>query len=143
MQYHFKVFNNGDGLWAECIELEGCATQSEDGTVENLKINMTEALNLYLDEPDQTIAFPMPDESITAADTISVMVEPRIAFALTLRHERAIHKLTQKEMAEKLGMKNIWSYQKLESPKKANPQLSTITRITRAFADFDPQMIFN
>ena len=143
MRYHFKVHNENEGLWAECIELQGCNTQSENGTMESLIKNVEEALNLYLDEPDQKIVFPMPNESITGQDIISVPVEPRIAFALALRYERMLHKLTQKEMAEKSGMKNVWSYQKLESPKKANPQLSTITRIVRAFSDFNLKWIFN
>jgi antitoxin HicB len=143
MKYHFKTHKENNELWAECIELKGCDTQSEDGTIENLRKNMEEALNLYLDEPDQRVTFPMPEASLKGEEIISVPVEPRIAFALALRHERAVHHLTQKQMADMLGMKNIWSYQKLESPKKANPQLSTIARIIRVFSDFNPEWIFN
>lgn len=142
MKYHFRVHKDDDGMWAECIELVGCITQSENAAMEELMKNMEEALNLYLDEPDQKIVFPLPDDSVKGNDIILVSVEPRIAFAIALRHERDIHKLTQKEMADRLGMKNVWSYQRLESPKKANPQLSTIARIVRVFSDFNPKMIF-
>ena len=65
MKYHFKVHKEGNGYWAECIELEGCLTQTErdpkGGSIEELHYNMREALNLYLSEsPDSDLIFPRP-----------------------------------------------------------------------------------
>jgi antitoxin HicB len=52
MKYHFKIHRDKDGLWSECIELKGCVTQAN--SIKELKINMQEALNLYLDEPENS-----------------------------------------------------------------------------------------
>ena len=45
------------------------------------------------------------------------------------------HKLTQKQIASMLGMKDIYSYQRLE--KSSNPKLTTLARIKKEFPDFD------
>lgn len=50
MDYHFKVYKEGKGFWAQCIELEGCITQA--GNLKELKANMQEALNLYIEEAE-------------------------------------------------------------------------------------------
>ena len=143
MKYHFLIHKNKDGIWAECLELKGCITQSENNTMDDLQKNMTEALNLYLDEPDPKIIFPLPDDKIKGSNVVKIPVEPGIAFAMLLRYERKAKKLTQKEMAKRLGFKNIWSYQKLESPDKANPELNTISKIKKVFSDFNLNLVFN
>jgi antitoxin HicB len=51
-----------------------------------------------------------------------------------MRHARA---LTQKQTAALLGFKNLYSYQRLESPKSANPELATLAKIKSVFPDFD------
>ena len=137
MYYHFKVHNDLDGLWAECIELEGCITQAENET--ELKTNMKEALDLYLDEPEYSKQiFPFPDNSIDEDENIvSVKVEPSIAFAFYLRMLRTQHNMTQKQVADMLKLKNIYSYQRLESSKKANPELKTLGKIKEIFPEFD------
>jgi len=37
--YHFTAYREGNGFWAECIELPGCFTQgeSEDELIENMR----------------------------------------------------------------------------------------------------------
>ena len=52
MNYHFKIYKEKTGYWAECLELPGCKTQGD--TIEELKLNAHEALSLYLDEPDNS-----------------------------------------------------------------------------------------
>jgi predicted RNase H-like HicB family nuclease len=73
MFYHFKIHRDRDGYWAECIELKGCVTEGD--TLEELKKNMQEALNLYLDEPyNANITFPMPDRKIKGKNLLEVPV---------------------------------------------------------------------
>ncbi|MCD4819115.1 MAG: type II toxin-antitoxin system HicB family antitoxin [Candidatus Cloacimonetes bacterium] len=140
MNYHFKVYKEDDGFWSECLELEGCNTQAD--TLEELKNNMTEVLNLYLSEPQKSnILFPLPDESINDLDIYKVSVEPKVAFAYLLRRERINNNLTQKEVAAKLGLKRIWSYQRLENP-ITNPSLDTIYKIKSIFPDFHFEFVF-
>lgn len=141
MYYHFKIHNDSDGLWAECIELEGCVTQAD--SMEELQKNMKEALDLYLDEPaDSKIIFPMPDNSIELKeDVVKVKVDSQIAFAFYLRENRLKNHKTQKEMAKMLGLKHLYSYQRLESSKKANPELKTLEKLKEVFPEFDLNMV--
>jgi predicted RNase H-like HicB family nuclease/DNA-binding XRE family transcriptional regulator len=129
--YHFRV-HRGDGLWAECLELEGCVTQG--GNMAELRENMAEALNLYLDEsPSSNVLFPPPRSVARRPDVIAIQVDPGVAFALQLRQARIRNGLTQADAARRLGMRNIFSYQRLE--RRSNPSLDMLTRIKRLFPD--------
>lgn len=132
MKYHFKVYKEKKGYWAKCVELEGCLTQGE--TKKELSVNMHEALNLYLDEPENSkVIFPLPKERLKDKDLIEVSVDPKIAFAMTLRQERVKNHLTQTQVAKKLGFKNPYSYQRLENSKTANPSLLTLVSLKSIF----------
>ena len=140
MFYHFKVHKEGKLSWAQGIELEGCFTQGE--TQEELTANMHEALNLHLDEPvNSNVVFPEPRENLKGRNIVAVPVDPKIAFALQVRQSRLRHKLTQKQAAKSLGMKNVFSYQRLESSKTANPEFGTLMRISEAFPEFSVDKI--
>jgi antitoxin HicB len=143
MYYHFKIHNDSDGLWGECIELEGCSTQAD--TMEELKNNMEEALNLYLDEPaNSKTIFPFPDTTVKNSKNIAkVKVDPQIAFANYLRMLRLKHHMTQKQTAQKLGLKHLYSYQRLESSKKANPELRTLEKIKEVFPEFNLDLVLS
>ncbi len=144
MFYHFKVYHDGDGLWGDCIELS-CSSQSEDGTQESLVKNLKEALNLLLDEPNENIISPLPmkDEDIKEKDVVKVMVEPNIALSLCFKHLRKKYNLTQKEVAERMGYKSVWAYQKLERGKYSNLQIKTLGKIKSVFPDIDLNLIFS
>ena len=132
MTYHFRIHDE-DGLWAECVELEGCVTQGQDRV--ELEKNMHEALNLYLEEPDfSTVVFPMPTSEPFGATVVAIEVDPPVAFSLQLRQLRLRHNMTQKEAAERLGMRNLYSYQRLE--RRSNPSLATIKKVKNLFPDF-------
>jgi antitoxin HicB len=132
MTYHFRIHDE-DGPWAECIELEGCVTQGQDRV--ELEKNMHEALNLYLEEPQSsTVVFPSPASEPSGADVVAVEVDPSVAFSLQLRQLRLCHNLTQKEVARRLGMRNVYSYQRLE--RRSNPSLATIKKVKNLFPDF-------
>lgn len=135
MVYHFKVHKESRGYWAECVELEGCQTQGD--TMEELKINAGEALNLFLSEPEETgVLFPLPlRKTKKDSKVFQVPVEPGVALSLMLKHLRAKRKLTQQKAAELLGFANIYSYQKLESPKTSNPELKTLKKLKYVFPE--------
>lgn len=91
MKYHFKIHKEGSGFWAECMELSGCVTQGD--SMKELKKNMEEALNLYIDEPESSKKLiPLPDESITkSCSIIEVPVEPSIALSFMVRYKGHKH----------------------------------------------------
>lgn len=136
MHYHFKIHKEGRFYWAECLELRGCVTQAENKKA--LQKNMAEALNLYLDEPaDSQLVFPLPRKNFKGRNIIKIKVEPTIAFVFLLRRLRLTKKMTQKQVAESLGLKNLYSYQRLESSKTANPSLSTLLGLKLVFPELN------
>jgi len=136
MNYNFKIHKEGKGYWAECVELKGCNTEGRSLT--DLQKNMQEALNLFLDEPgDSKIQFSFPKQNLKGKNIVQVPVKPKVAFAFCLRQLRLNHHMTQKEVAQKMGFKNIYSYQRLESSKTANPEFLTLLEIKKVFPEFD------
>jgi antitoxin HicB len=134
MRYHFRIHKEGRGFWAECVELPGCSTQGD--SMDDLRTNMVEALNLYLDESvEYTGAFPAPRKRVTGKNIHAVAVEPRVALAVQLRHIRKRRGLTQRQAAQMLGIKGLYTYQRLESPRTANPEWATLARIKRVFPE--------
>ena len=139
MVYHFRVHKGRDGLWTECLELLGCSTQAD--SMAELQRNAREALNLYLQEPeDSQLAFPLPARH-SGKDIIEVPVDPGIAFSVVLRNYRISNKYTQRQVAKKLGMKNLYSYQRLE--RRSNPNLETLQRIKRVFPDLSVDYVLS
>lgn len=135
MKYHFKVHKEGNGFWAECMELSGCFTQGD--SLDELRDNMQEALNLYIEEPENSTKLaPLPDDSIILSrSVVEVQVDPAIALAFMVRYNRIKNGLTQQEAAYKMGFENVYSYQRLEN-KKCNPTLKILSQIKKAFPDF-------
>ena len=142
MKYHFKVHKEKSGYWAECVELEGCQTEA-DSLIE-LYSNMEEVLNVYLSEPESSkIIFPLPQKKQSnSEDFVAVSVDPSVAFSFLLRRYRLQKKITLKEMAEKLKMKNLNTYVKLEKASSSNPELRTLAKIKSILSDFPINMIF-
>ena len=135
MRYHFKIHKEKKGFWGNCIELKGCVSQGK--TLQELKKNLKEALDLYLDEPeDSTVIFPLPKRNILKHGIISIQVDPKIALAFLIRRERLLKKWTQKETAGQLGIP-LYCYQKLENAKTANPEWKTLTKLLKIFPDLN------
>lgn len=134
MKYHFKIHKEGKFFWAQCIELEGCITQAN--SMSKLQANMQEALNLYIQEPEDSIDLAsLPDESIRKSkNVVAVSVDPLIAFSFMVRYYRIKHKMTQQEAAKRMGFDNLYSYQRLEA-KRCNPSLKIIFRIKQVFPE--------
>jgi len=135
MKYHFKIHQEKVGFWAECIELVGC--QSQGKTKKNLETNLSEALNLYLSEPENSnVVFPHPKRNFKGRNIIEIEVDPSVAAATIIRQLRIKMCLTQQKMKDALGINNLSSYQRLEDPKRCNPELKTLARIKRQFPEF-------
>ena len=135
MHYHFKIHKEENGYWAECIELKGCKTEAD--SIEELNTNMQVVLDLFLSEPaDSKMLFPEPENIKISKNIVQITVSPKVAFAYNLRKQRIIHNLTQKQVSEQLGLKNLYSYQRLESAKTSNPALSTLYKIKKVFPKF-------
>ena len=140
MKYHFKIHKEKKGYWAECVELSGCVTEGD--TLTELNHNMEDALNLYLEEPeDSSFLAPLPKKNIQLTKTIKeISVDPAIALAYSIRKARIEKGLSQKEAAKKLGMKNIYSYQRLE--KSCNPSFQIIEKLMELFPKLSLDAIF-
>ncbi|MEZ4271932.1 MAG: type II toxin-antitoxin system HicB family antitoxin [Myxococcota bacterium] len=134
MRYHFKIHKDKTkGYWAQGVELPGCFSQAE--TREELRISLVEALNLYLSEPeDSKLIFPSPKKNTVESKVVwAVEVDPKVAFAVTLKNLRLKKNLSQSQMKEKLGIKHLSAYQRLEDPRRANPRLLTLKKIKSVF----------
>jgi len=134
MEYHFNIHKEGKGFWAQCIELKGCFTQAN--SLKELQTNMKEALNLYVEESDDSDdVAALPDHSIKLKKNIvTVAVDPQVAFAFLVRYYRIKQGMTQREAAKKLGFPSIYSYQRLET-RKCNPRLETIASLKKLFPE--------
>lgn len=135
MKYHFKIREEKKGFSASCVELEGCITQGD--SLKELHVNMQEALNLYVQEPEDSKDLAvLPDESIRKSKNIvEVALEPEVAFSFMVRYYRIKHGMTQREVAKEMGFDTIYSYQRLEA-KRCNPSLKIISKIKKIFPDF-------
>lgn len=135
MKYHFKVHKEGKQFWAQCLELEGCYTQAD--SINELNRMMKEAINLYISEPeDSTDLASLPDDSIRLSKTVvEVSVDAEVAFSFLVRYYRIKHRMTQTQVAKKMGFENVNGYQRLER-KKCNPSLKTLSKIKEIFPDF-------
>lgn len=88
-----------------------------------------DALNLTL-EVDFERGFSLPEpKAIPGRNSITVRVQPNIAIAYQLRRLR--HNQTQAEVATKVGI-SYQAYQKLENPRKCNPTVKTLEKISAA-----------
>jgi antitoxin HicB len=141
MYYHFQVNQEENGYWANCIELKGCVTEGD--TLLELEKNMEEVLDLYLDDLE-TLELPLPLSDSNFKDQINIKkvpVDVKKAFALNIKKARLEKGLTQNELAKKLGLNNIYSYQRLESPKKANPSLILLNKLKKILPELNIEMI--
>jgi len=83
--------------------------------------------------------FPPPLASAAGRNIVPVEVDPAIAFSVQLRQLRIANGLTQKEAARRLGMKSLFSYQRLE--RRSNPSLATLRKVKGLFPDFSLDLV--
>jgi len=142
MKYHFKIHKEQKGFSAQCIELEGCVTEAD--TLEELKDNMKEALELYIEEPsDSKDLAALPDETIKKTkNIIAIPLDPQIALGFLVRYYRIKLGISQQEAAQKMGFSNLYSYQRLEAS-KCNPSLKILSKIKQIFPNFSVDYALN
>jgi antitoxin HicB len=125
------TYNDADGCWY--VEApgfyEGIITDGD--TLDDAKAMAKEAVNgLLASYIEHNHAFTIPGGQ--GSDWYEIEIEPNLAFALWLRHERVSHSMTLADVADKMGVK-YQAYQKLENPRFANPTLKTIVKLERVF----------
>lgn len=139
MKYNFKIKKETDGYSAECVEL---SVFTQGDTMDELNKNMQEALNLHLSESeDSSVIFKLPQKPKKGC--VQVEVDPSVAVALVIRQARIKRKMSQRQMQTLLGFKNLSNYQRLEDPKKANPELKTLYNIFKSIPELDFSLLFN
>lgn len=141
MKYHFKIHKEKRGYWAECLELEGCVTQGDN--LKKLHENMKEALNIYIEEPENSKDLvPLPNKKIKKSKNIvEVQLDPKIALSFLVRQHRVKHRMTQKQVAKAMGFDNVYSYQRLES-RRCNPTLDVMSRLKKVFPEISIDYAF-
>lgn len=133
MKYHFKYYEDGPALWAECIELPGCMTRG--GSLDNLIAMASDALNVYLDEPIRS-AMPvgLPDPALAGPMTIEARVDPCIAFRALFRSYRLAKGLSPRALARLAGLGPPFGYRRLA--RRVGPTLADIALIRERLPDF-------
>ena len=94
-----------------------------------------QVLELYLDDEYDfqcNIALPRKNHK---GHGFYVDVDSSIAFPLLLRITRIKLHWTQQHMAQKLGLRSVGAYQRLETFRKSNPRLSTVHKISEITGD--------
>ncbi len=111
-------------------DLPGCFTYGE--TIDEAKSMAKEALTGFLQSVDaRKIKLPDPSK-LEGVEVAYIEPETPVAFAMWLRKQREALGLSQSDVAKKLGIK-YQTYQRIESPSKANPTLKTIMRVEKVF----------
>ncbi|MCB0307825.1 MAG: helix-turn-helix transcriptional regulator [Bdellovibrionales bacterium] len=113
-------------------------TQAE--TLDELRKNMAEVLNTYLDEPESSRQiFPLPGK-YRGQNIEKVAVQSNVLLAMIIRMARLRQNLTQKKVADRMGVK-LYAYQRLESSKHVNPTWTTIQKLVQAIPKFPKDLL--
>ena len=129
--YPAHFWKEDNNSWSvEFLDLPGCFTSGSSFL--DAKAKAEEALDIYLESLDSR-SVDIPEPSIqTGEDFYRISPSLKVGFAITLKQELNKQGLTQKEVAERMGVK--WSaYQRIENPRKTNPTLSTIAKLQEVF----------
>ena len=125
-----ELDEDGTNYTVRFPDLEGCLTYGPD--LDTAKENAREALSAYLESLDSR-SDDIPAASKPKGENVFyISPDISVAFAIRIKQVRARKGLTQKEVADKLGIG--WaSYQRIENPRRTNPTLSTIRRLEEVF----------
>jgi antitoxin HicB len=129
--YPAHIWREDNTTWSvEFPDLPGCF--SSGSSLLEARKKAEEALDSYLESLDSR-SVDIPEPLLRTGEDVH-MISPslKVGFAITLKQERNKQGLTQKEVAERMGVK--WSaYQRIENPRKTNPTLSTIAKLQEVF----------
>ena len=127
------IFNEDDNVYdVEFPDLPGCLTYGE--TFEDAQINAAEALTGYLASIEIRKHGIPPMTAIQQGQNnmYNIFPESNVAFSIWLKETRLKKGMTQKEAAEKIGIK-YQAYQRYERPETSNPTLKMIEKIQNLF----------
>lgn len=125
MEYYARL-DKEDGVYLVTFpDFPSVNTYGE--TVKDALANASEALNACL-ESDFERGFKLPEPSVHRGKAFHpVLVHPHIEIAYSLRKLRKTR--SQVDIARELGI-SYQAYQKLENPRKCNPTIKTLERIS-------------
>lgn len=122
----FELDEDGASYNVRFPDLEGCMTYGSN--MDDARKNAQEALSVYLESLDSRSKEIPVASKLKGENVLYITPDIRIAFAIQIKKIRAQKGLTQKDVAEKMGIG--WaSYQRIENPRRTNPTLSTIRRL--------------
>lgn len=129
MKYFSRISKQKTGEYlVEFPQLEGCL--SEGKTLAEAKKNASEALNGWLaSNCDRNLNIPNPKIK-KGRGYYPIEVDLQITLAIILRKKRKMKRLSQNQVAKKLGITQQ-AYAKLEMPAKTNPSLSTLKKLSK------------
>lgn len=129
IRYQAKIYQDGNRFSVEFPDLPGCF--SNGTTRDEAKKNAREALSLYLEEArDPKWEIPKA-KSRTSKGYEWITAYEDVGIPLMIRQARVKHSLSQKKLAELLGI-TVQQLQKLETPGKSNPTVKTLVLISEA-----------
>jgi antitoxin HicB len=125
MNYYAKIVKEEGAFLVSFPDLGNVNTYGD--TLDEALKNAAEALNGSLEADfDREYSLPEP-KAHKGRNMHQVEVAPHIEIAYMLRKLRSDH--SQKEIADRLGI-SPQAYQKLENPRKCNPTIKTLEKIS-------------
>lgn len=129
IKYQAKILKDGESYSVEFPDLSGCFSTGE--TLIEAKQMACEALSLYLEEA-RSPRWGIPKaKKRKGKNYYWIYPESSVAIALMLRQLRLNLGLGQNQAAKKIGI-TVQQLQKLETPRKSNPTLRTLQKISNA-----------
>ena len=125
-----KYDKSDKGFNVEFPDLPGCFTCAD--TEEEAIVFAKEALTGYLESIDsRKLKIPRPS-TLKGKNVHYISPEKKAGFAIWLKTKREEQGFSQKQIATKLGI-TYQTYQRFENPSKANPTLTTITKLENLY----------
>lgn len=137
MFYYANIIKEDDVYIVTFPEFDNVITYGD--TIEEAKQNAAEALNGCI-ESDFERGFSLPKEiKHQGKDYHKISIYPHIEIAIKLRKLRG--EKSQIEIADKLDI-SYQAYQKLENPRKCNPTVKTLEKLSKALG-LDLEIVIN
>ncbi len=127
------------GYFVRFLDLPGCVTEGE--TLEEAKTMAKEALTGWL-ESVYSRELHIPDATKAMEDDVHyISPEPEIAIPIMIRKLRTDQGLSQKQIAEAIGIK-YQTYQRFENPNTFNATIKNLKRISKVFGkELDVELV--
>lgn len=129
IKYQAWIHEEAGEVWAEFPDLPGCFARAK--TREQCLENAREALSLFLEEARDP-KWQVPEPKVRRGKGyVWIRSHESVGIPLMIRHARLRLGLTQKQLAQRIGI-TVQQLQKLETPRKSNPTVRMLCEISRA-----------